>query len=158
VALFRITSLWHIKKLTWAGNVARMRERTGEHLVLVKKKSEGRRLLGRPRRRWQDKQEGKCMCDVTLGRVHESLLLWKSYRSITCWSVWASVSVRECGYAGAWVCARSYMRVTLLIQMKRKCDILWRHLWPLGLDQILRHCLINGTTFRKKVLYIKCVF
>ena len=37
----------------WAGRVARMGERRGLYRVLVGK-PEGKRLLGRPRRRWED--------------------------------------------------------------------------------------------------------
>jgi hypothetical protein len=41
------------RRLRWAGHVARMVARTGLHWVLVGK-PERRRLLGRPRRRWED--------------------------------------------------------------------------------------------------------
>jgi len=41
------------RKMKWAGHVARMDERMGEYRVLVGK-PEGKRLLGRPRRRWED--------------------------------------------------------------------------------------------------------
>jgi hypothetical protein len=37
----------------WAGHVARMGEDRGVHRVLVEK-PEGKRPLGRPRRRWED--------------------------------------------------------------------------------------------------------
>jgi len=40
--------------MRWAGHVARMGEEKGVYRVLVGK-PEGRRLLGRPRRRWVDK-------------------------------------------------------------------------------------------------------
>jgi hypothetical protein len=39
--------------LRWAGHVARMGERRGAYRALVGK-PEGRRPLGRPRRRWED--------------------------------------------------------------------------------------------------------
>ena len=39
--------------MRWAGHVARTREERGLYMVLVGK-PEGRRLLGRPRRRWVD--------------------------------------------------------------------------------------------------------
>ena len=39
--------------MRWAGHVARMREDRSVHRVLVGK-PEGKRLLGRPRRRWED--------------------------------------------------------------------------------------------------------
>jgi len=41
------------KRMRWAGHVARMGERRGVYRVLVGK-LEGRRPLGRPRRRWED--------------------------------------------------------------------------------------------------------
>ena len=41
------------RRMRWAGHVARMEEDRGVHRVLVEK-PEGKRPLGRPRRRWQD--------------------------------------------------------------------------------------------------------
>ena len=41
------------RRMRWAGHVARMGEGRGVHRVLVGK-PEGKRPLGRPRRRWQD--------------------------------------------------------------------------------------------------------
>ena len=41
------------RRMRWAGHVARMGEETGVYRVLVGK-PEGRRQLGRPRRRWED--------------------------------------------------------------------------------------------------------
>ena len=42
------------RRMRWAGHVAHMGERTGVYGVLVGK-PEGRRSLGRPRRRWEEK-------------------------------------------------------------------------------------------------------
>jgi hypothetical protein len=41
------------RRMRWAGNVARIGEVTGAHNILVGR-LEGRRPLGRPRRRWED--------------------------------------------------------------------------------------------------------
>jgi hypothetical protein len=41
------------RRMRWAGHVARMVEERGVHRVLVGK-PEGKRPLGRPRRRWED--------------------------------------------------------------------------------------------------------
>jgi hypothetical protein len=41
-------------RMKWVGHVTRMGKRRGVHRVLVRK-SEGKRPLGRPRRRWEDK-------------------------------------------------------------------------------------------------------
>jgi hypothetical protein len=41
------------RRLRWAGHMARMGERRGVYRALVGK-FEGRRPLGRPRRRWED--------------------------------------------------------------------------------------------------------
>jgi hypothetical protein len=41
------------RRMRWAGHVARMGEDSGVHRVLVGKRK-GKRLLGRPRRRWED--------------------------------------------------------------------------------------------------------
>ena len=47
--------VWVVKsrRMRWAGHVARMGEGRGMHRVLVEK-PEGKRTLGRPRRRWED--------------------------------------------------------------------------------------------------------
>jgi hypothetical protein len=42
-----------LKRIKWAGHVARMGERRGVFRVFVEK-PEGKRPLGRPRRRWED--------------------------------------------------------------------------------------------------------
>ena len=41
------------RRMSWAGHVARMMERRGVYRVMVGK-SEGKRPLGRPSRRWED--------------------------------------------------------------------------------------------------------
>jgi hypothetical protein len=53
------------RRLRWAGHVARMGEGSGVYRVLVGK-PEGKRQLGRPRRRWEDNikmvlQEVQCV-------------------------------------------------------------------------------------------------
>jgi hypothetical protein len=47
--------VWVVKsrRMRWAGHVAHMGEEKGVHRVLVGKR-EGKRPLGRPRRRWED--------------------------------------------------------------------------------------------------------
>ena len=45
--------LFKSRRMRWAGRVARMGERRGVYRVLVGK-PEGKRPLGRPRRRWED--------------------------------------------------------------------------------------------------------
>ena len=42
-----------LRRMRWAGHVARMGEDRGVHRVLVGN-PEGKRPLGRPRRRWED--------------------------------------------------------------------------------------------------------
>jgi hypothetical protein len=42
-----------LRKMRWAGHVARMGEKRNEYRLLVGK-AEGKRPLGRPRRRWVD--------------------------------------------------------------------------------------------------------
>ena len=41
------------RRMRWAGHVARVEEGRGVHVILVGK-PEGKRPLGRPRRRWED--------------------------------------------------------------------------------------------------------
>jgi hypothetical protein len=41
------------RRMRWAGHVARMGERRGAYRILVMR-PEGRRSIGRPRRRWED--------------------------------------------------------------------------------------------------------
>jgi hypothetical protein len=54
------------KRIRWAGHVERVREGRGAYRLLVRK-PEGRRPLGRPRRRWEenirmDLREVGCGC------------------------------------------------------------------------------------------------
>jgi hypothetical protein len=63
------------RRLRWAGHVARMGEGRGVYMVLVGK-PEGKRLLGRPRRRWEDNvkmdlQEVGCMCEDWIGLAQD---------------------------------------------------------------------------------------
>ena len=59
--------------MRWAGHVARMGERRGVHRCLVRK-PEGKRQLGKPRRRWEDcikmgLQEVRCGVGYGLDRA-----------------------------------------------------------------------------------------
>jgi hypothetical protein len=54
--LYSSTSIVRVikaRRMRWAGHVARMGEVRGAHNILVGR-PEGRRPLGRPRRRWDD--------------------------------------------------------------------------------------------------------
>jgi hypothetical protein len=69
--------VWVIKlrKMRWAGHVARMGEGRGVYRILVVK-PEGRRLLGRPRRRWEynirmDLREVGCGCVDWMGLAQD---------------------------------------------------------------------------------------
>jgi hypothetical protein len=67
-----IIRIMKARRMTWAGHVARMREKRNAYRLLVGK-PEGRRPLRRPRRRWLDNirmdlVEVGCG-DVTIGRV-----------------------------------------------------------------------------------------
>ena len=52
-SLLNIMRVVKSRRMSWAGHVARMGEGRGVHRVLVGK-PEGKRQLGRPRRRWED--------------------------------------------------------------------------------------------------------
>ena len=63
------------KRMRWAGHVARMGEERGAYRVLVGK-PEGKRPLGRPRRRWVDNirmdlQEVGCGYVDWIGLTHD---------------------------------------------------------------------------------------
>ena len=53
---YNIVRVIKSRRMRWAGHVARMGERRGVYRVLVGK-PEGKRPLGRPRRRWEDNIE-----------------------------------------------------------------------------------------------------
>ena len=55
-ALPNIVRVVKSRRMRWAGHVARMGDGRGVHRVLVGK-PEGKRPLGRPRRRWEDNIE-----------------------------------------------------------------------------------------------------
>jgi hypothetical protein len=52
-SLPNIVRVLKLRRMRWAGHVARMGEDRGVHRVLVGK-PEGKRPMGRPRRRWED--------------------------------------------------------------------------------------------------------
>ena len=52
-SLPNIVQVVKLRRMRWAGHVARMVEGRGVHRVLVGK-PEGKRTLGRPKRRWED--------------------------------------------------------------------------------------------------------
>jgi hypothetical protein len=52
-SLLNIVRVVKSRRMRWAGHVARMGEDRGVHRMLVGK-SEGKRPLGRPKRRWED--------------------------------------------------------------------------------------------------------
>jgi hypothetical protein len=54
------------RRTRWAGQVARMGEKRGAYRILVGR-PEGRRPLGRPRRRWED----NIKTDLQVGWGHE---------------------------------------------------------------------------------------
>jgi hypothetical protein len=63
------------RRLRWAGHVARIGERRVVYRVLLGK-PEGKRLLGRPRRRWEDNvrmdlQEVGCGCEEWIGLAQD---------------------------------------------------------------------------------------
>ena len=63
------------RRMRWAGHVARMGEERGVYRVLVGK-LEGKRPLGRPRRRWVDNirmdlQEVGCRCMDWIGLAQD---------------------------------------------------------------------------------------
>ena len=52
-SLLNIVRVGKSRRMRWAGHVTRMGEGRGVHRVLIGK-PEGKRQLGRPRRRWED--------------------------------------------------------------------------------------------------------
>jgi hypothetical protein len=52
-SLPNIVRVMKSRRMRWAAHVARMGEERGVHMVLVGR-PEGKRPLGRPRRRWED--------------------------------------------------------------------------------------------------------
>ena len=55
-----------------------------------------------------------------------------------------------------WSCLRFVFKRLIIQHTKHMSRA--RHLWPIWLNHIFPRYLINGTTFGKKVLNIKCVF
>jgi hypothetical protein len=63
------------RRMRWAGHVARMGAGRGVYRVLVGK-PEGKRPMGRPRRRWEDNirmdlQEVGCVCEDWIGLAED---------------------------------------------------------------------------------------
>jgi hypothetical protein len=77
------------RRMRWAGHVARMGETRNAYRILVGK-PEGKRILGRPRRRWVD----NIKIDLReIGRVEGSCEHGhEPSGSLKCWEVLSSVS------------------------------------------------------------------
>jgi hypothetical protein len=74
-SLPKIVRVIKSRRLRWAGHVARMGEGRGVYRVLVGK-PEGKRPLGRPRRRWEDNvrmdlQDVGCGCEDWIGLAQD---------------------------------------------------------------------------------------
>jgi hypothetical protein len=70
-----LEELYKFFRMTWAGHVVHMREGRGVYRVLVGK-PEGKRPLGRPRRRWEnnigmDLQDVGCGCVDWIGLAQD---------------------------------------------------------------------------------------
>ena len=89
----------------------------------------------------------------TGGEFTRPLLLWNSskYYMFVC----VRACVCGCGYkgTGASVCSHASSLTNPACNAPPYC-----HLRPLWLHHIFPYYLINGTTFGKKLLNIKCVF
>jgi hypothetical protein len=109
------------------------------------------------------KQERQFMYNVTLRRIRELLLPWKSNTDY----LLVRVSVRACpacmpasGYPGSWACACAFVHVALLHQHATRMphivtSFVAPHSPPIF---FFLHCVINGVIFGKLFLNIKCVF
>jgi hypothetical protein len=74
-SLPNIVRVIKVRRMRWAGHVARMGEGRGVYRVLVGK-PEGKSPLGRPRRRWEDNfrmhlQEVGCECGDWIGLAQD---------------------------------------------------------------------------------------
>jgi hypothetical protein len=110
-----------------------------------------------------NKQDRQCTHKVILRRVHEIMVAAEKQRFLwLCKRVGVSLRVcwcvRVCGFAGTMTSTCVCPRVLLLPSMQNACAILHSHLRPLWLHHILRHYLINGTIFGRKLFNIKRVF
>jgi hypothetical protein len=73
--MFHIMWVIKVRRMRWAGHVAHVGEGRGVYRVLVGK-PEGKRLLKRPRRRWEDNirmdlQEVGCGCEDRIGLAQD---------------------------------------------------------------------------------------
>jgi hypothetical protein len=102
-----------------------------------------------------NQEDRQCTYNIISRRVHESLLRWEIKKYYL--SVRACVSVRACGYPGAWACACAHVHVALLIQhAKRMRHIVTSFVAPRSplYFSTLSH---KRCDFLKKILNIKCV-
>jgi hypothetical protein len=63
------------RRIRWAGHVARMGEVRGAYYTILVGRPEGRRPLGRPRRRWEDTMKMD-LREIGFGDVDWILWLW----------------------------------------------------------------------------------
>jgi hypothetical protein len=69
-----------------------------------------------------------------------------------------NVNKTQCTYNITMRRARVCVCVALVIQHAKRSTALYCHMWPLWLHHILRHYLINGAIFGRRLLKIKYVF
>jgi len=86
------------RRMRWAGHVARMGEARDVHRVLVGK-TEGRRPLGRPRRRWEDNirmdlREVRCGC-VDWMELAQDRDMWRDRHPCPWWDSKPAISTGE---------------------------------------------------------------
>jgi hypothetical protein len=85
-------------------------------------------------------QTRQCAYNIILRRVRQTLLPWKNIKY----------------YIFVCVCACAH--VALLIQRATRKRHIVTSFWPLWIQHIFPHHLINGAIFEKNLLNIKCVF
>jgi hypothetical protein len=109
----------------------------------------------------KSKQDRQCVYNVTLRRVHEPLLMWKSNKYFLLLSVCVRACVRVCVRARAcmWVLGRAGVCMKPCLSCRQLLwTTLWRHSWPLCLHHTFRHYHLNGAIFGKTLFSMKYVF
>ena len=108
------------------------------------------RLGGNPGRPGLVAEDGQCTYNVTLRRVRESWLPWKSRKHHKFVCVCACVRVLERGRVNSRACSLAYPACNAYAPC---CEVICGLLF----HKIVRNYLIKGTIFRKPLLNTKCV-
>ena len=101
------------------------------------------------------------LCSSSLLQIYSHTLQIPQYQTRQAMYVQCKCRALSCNYCSRWkaisITYTECVSIVLVIQDEKRMTLLHYHLWPLWLYHIFPCYLINGTSFGKKLLNVKCV-